>query len=107
LHYLHTFFVFYETQDLENFNEARQIQRYPYNEKRLLRERINQLRMDLNEMGQDTINTFGEELRKISNQLDKIHNIYQQGVQTELQNINYNLTNLASEVRAIQNIASR
>ncbi|CAG8641714.1 9139_t:CDS:2 [Cetraspora pellucida] len=60
-------------QNLENFNHPNQIQRYSYNDARSLRERINQLRQDLNEYGQEVINTLGRELREINNKLAEIH----------------------------------
>lgn len=72
LHYLHTFLQYYRRQDLENFKHPRNIQRYNFNEKRLLREKINQLRIDLSEISQDMANTLGRELRRVSNNLEKI-----------------------------------
>jgi hypothetical protein len=97
LHYIYTFFVYYESQNLENFTHPNQIQRYKFNEKRLLRERVNQLRMDLNDLGQDMMNTFGEELRRISNNLEKLENSNKENI-TELTNIRDAIETLANNV---------
>jgi ATPase family associated with various cellular activities (AAA) len=103
LHYLHTFFVFYEKQDLENFDSPEKIQRYNFNEKRLLREKINQLRIDLSEINQDMANTLGRELRRASNNLEKLKTGADEGLK-EMSNIRSSLDNIQN---AISNLPRR
>jgi hypothetical protein len=75
LHYLHTFFYYYEKQDLESFDKPEKIMRYSFDDKKLLRERIRLLEREINEGNTEMINTFGGELRSISLQVEKISNL--------------------------------
>jgi hypothetical protein len=75
LHYLHTFFYYYQKQDLESFDKPQKIMRYNFDDKKLLRERIRFLEKEINASSTDMINAFGGELRNISTQVEKMSDL--------------------------------
>ncbi|CAG8606327.1 159_t:CDS:10, partial [Racocetra fulgida] len=98
LHYLHSFFYYYQRQDLESFDKPQKIMRYNFDDKKLLRERIRLLEKEINEGNAEIINTFGGELRSISNQIEKISDLSGKNYE-EFQNINQTLENLYQRLK--------
>ncbi|CAG8684870.1 13390_t:CDS:2, partial [Racocetra persica] len=85
-------------QDLESFDKPQKIMRYNFDDKKLLRERIRLLEKEVNEGNAEIINTFGGELRSISNQIEKISDLSGKNYE-EFQNINQTLENLYQRLK--------
>jgi len=95
---LHTFFYYYQKQDLESFDKPQKIMRYNFDDKKLLRERIRLLEKEINEGNTEMINIFGGELRQVSSQIEKMSDLSNKNYE-EFQNVNQTLENLYQRLK--------
>jgi DNA-directed RNA polymerase subunit M/transcription elongation factor TFIIS len=106
LHYLHTFLLYYDKQDLNSFTKVEQIKRYEFGDNQLLRERLRELSDELYNSNIDLGNQLGTSLTKIANSLSEIKEEINaaeiQALRCQLDNLQNHLNQAQSQMGTLQ-----